>query len=346
MNTKIAKSCPKPTKDFDIQTLISDVAAKLKKVLYLHEIVFKNFKSFSFMTSVHLKYLAVNPVDLKWGTAVNSVGFQEIAPGMDYPPANHPSRYVFSANKGRILNEYQLLYITEGKGKFFSESLGRQKGVTIEKGMMFLLFPGEWHTYFPDKGTGWKEYWIGFNGKFPDNLVKEGFFSKSKPVLNVHLNEEIVSLYNDAIEASTSQESGFQQLLAGIVDRLLGLAYYNDRNSQFQESDAANKIGQAKLMIYEEFTTITPEEIAIKLCLSYSSFRKTFKEYTGFSPAKFINDVRMRKAKELLTNTSMNIKEVAYSVGYNNHDYFFTAFRHTTGQTPAEYRKMTQGKGE
>ena len=39
------------------------------------------------MTSVHLKYLAVNPVDLKWGTAVNSVGFQEIAPGMDYPPS-------------------------------------------------------------------------------------------------------------------------------------------------------------------------------------------------------------------------------------------------------------------
>ena len=56
--------------------------------------------------------------------------------------------------------------------------------------------------------------------------------------------------------------------------------------------------------------------------------------------------MRMRKAKELLTNTSMNIKEIAYSVGYNNHDYFFTAFRHSTGQTPAEYRKMTQGKVE
>lgn len=63
------------------------------------------------MASVHLKYLAVNPVDLKWGTAVNSVGFQEIAPGMDYPPRNHPSRYVFSVASGRILQEYQLLYM-------------------------------------------------------------------------------------------------------------------------------------------------------------------------------------------------------------------------------------------
>ena len=38
------------------------------------------------------------------------------------------------------------------------------------------------------------EYWIGFNGKFADNLLKEGFISKSKPIFNVHLHEEIVDL--------------------------------------------------------------------------------------------------------------------------------------------------------
>lgn len=94
------------------------------------------------MASVHLKYLAVNPVDLKWGTAVNSVGFQEIAPGIDYPPRNHPSRYVFSVSSGRILQEYQLLYITEGRGRFSCETLGRSKSIQVKSGMMFLLFPG------------------------------------------------------------------------------------------------------------------------------------------------------------------------------------------------------------
>ncbi len=295
------------------------------------------------MDSVHLKYLAVNPVDLKWGTAVNSAGFQEIAPGMDYPPRNHPSRYIFTAESGRILKEYQLLYITEGRGRFSCESLGRHKAVSIESGMMFLLFPGEWHSYHPDRNTGWKEYWIGFNGHFMDNLVEQKFFSKENPVFKVNIHENIVNLYNEAIAIASAQESGFQQMLAGIVGRLLSLAYFYDRNSQFKESDTANKIGQAKVMIYDNHMIISPEEIASRLCLSYSSFRKTFKEYTGFSPARFINEVRMSKAKELLTNTSLSIKEVAYHVGYNNHDYFFTAFRHMTGQTPAEYRKMTQG---
>ena len=70
------------------------------------------------MESVHLKYLAVNPVDLKWGTAVNSAGFQEVRPGEAYPPGNHPSRYIFTVANGRVLQEYQLIYITEGRGKF------------------------------------------------------------------------------------------------------------------------------------------------------------------------------------------------------------------------------------
>ena len=295
------------------------------------------------MESVHLKYLAVNPVDLQWGTAVNSAGFQDIVPGMDYPPRNHPSRYVFTVESGRVLQEYQLLYITEGRGRFYCETLGRNKAIPVGAGTMFLLFPGEWHSYHPDRNTGWKEYWIGFNGHFVDNLIERKFFTKDRPVFKVNLHEDIVSLYIKAIEAAVAQESGFQQLLAGIVGRLLSLAYFYDRNSQFQESETALKIGQAKVMIQDHYMDLSPEEIASRLCISYSSFRKTFKEYTGFSPARYISEVRMSKAKELLTNTSMTIKEVAYLVGYNNHDYFFTAFRHLTGHTPAEYRAMTQG---
>lgn len=294
------------------------------------------------MASLHLKYLAVNPVDLKWGTAVNSVGFQEISPGMDYPPRDHPSRYIFSVDRGRVLQEYQLLYITEGKGLFFCDALGREKEFPVKSGMMFLLFPGEWHTYHPDEDTGWKEYWIGFNGAFVDNLVSQGFFSKEKPLFNVNIHEGIVNLYTSAINAAVAQESGFQHVLAGIVDRLLGLAYYYGRNFQFRESDISNKISQAKVMIYDNYMTITPEEVARGVCLSYSSFRRTFKEYTGFSPARFIIEVRMSKAKELLTNTSKPVKEVAYAIGYNNYDYFSTAFKHMTGQSPAEYRFTTQ----
>ena len=67
--------------------------------------------------SIHLKYLAISQTDLKWGMTINSVGFQNIAAHMPYPPGNHPSRYLFSTDNGRVLNEYQLLYITRGGGE-------------------------------------------------------------------------------------------------------------------------------------------------------------------------------------------------------------------------------------
>ena len=73
--------------------------------------------------AIHLKYLAIGPNDLLWGLAVHSVGFQEVGPGEVYPPSNHPSRYLFTVERGRVLDEYQLLYVTRGEGTFRSRSL-------------------------------------------------------------------------------------------------------------------------------------------------------------------------------------------------------------------------------
>jgi YesN/AraC family two-component response regulator len=54
--------------------------------------------------------------------------------------------------------------------------------------------------------------------------------------------------------------------------------------------------------------------------------------------------MRIDQAKEMLTNSSSEIKEIAYRLGFENTDYFFTVFRRLTGQTPMAYRNETQGK--
>ena len=295
--------------------------------------------------SLHIKYLAINQTDLKWGLAVNSVGYQEIGAGMPYPPQTHPARYLFTVSRGRILNEYQLLYITKGKGLFSSASIGKEKRIPIEAGDIFLLFPGEWHSYRPLEESGWMESWIGFQGRFIDDLIANSFFSKDKPILNVGIRSDIADLYQKAISIASSQESGFQQALSGLVGQLLGLAYYYDRNHIFKTSDVSDKINKAKIIINDDCISAKPEEIAESVCMGYSSFRKIFKEYTGFSPAQYVQNVRINKAKEILTNTNMTIKEIAIVLGYENNDYFFTAFRKKVGRTPQEYRTLTQGKG-
>ena len=291
--------------------------------------------------SSHKKYLTINNSDQMWGLAINSVGRQNIAENEVYPPQGHPTRYLFNIQNGRILNEYQLLYITRGKGHLVTKPSGLR---TIKEGYMFLLFPGEWHTYKPDESTGWNEYWIGFNGKMMDEWVDKGFFTKEDPVFNIGLNEDVISLYNRASIIADAQEANYQQALAGITCNLISMAIYLSRNRDFDKQDVASQINLAKAAVYENISTITPNELAEITCVSYSKFRKMFKEYTGFAPSQYIQEVRINMAKELLTNTTVSIKEIAYQLGYENTDYFFTVFKRVTGMTPVNYRSFTQGK--
>lgn len=69
-----------------------------------------------------------------------------------------------------------------------------------------------------------------------------------------------------------------------------------------------------------------------------------FKEYTGFAPSQYIQEVKISMAKEMLTNTCKPIKEIAFELGYENKDYFFTIFKKVTGMTPINYRRYTQGE--
>ena len=73
-------------------------------------------------------YLTVNELDTEWGLTVHSIGYQEIKPHTIYPPRdrNHSTEHMFNPEKGRILDEYQLIYIVDGQGVFESRSCPRR----------------------------------------------------------------------------------------------------------------------------------------------------------------------------------------------------------------------------
>ena len=158
---------------------------------------------------VEFKYLIVNDMDQKYGLWVNTVGFQSIQPNSPYPLKDHPTGYFFNAQKGRILREYQLVYITKGRGVFSSETTPEKQ---VCKGRLMVLFPGQWHTYYPYVQTGWNEYYIGFEGAVIDDMVKGGFLSKENQVLEVGLNEELVSLFSRALEIAEADKISSQQI--------------------------------------------------------------------------------------------------------------------------------------
>ena len=287
---------------------------------------------------VEFKYLIVNDTDRKFGLYINTVGVQAIRPNSPYPIKDHPSGYLFNAKKGRILREYQLLYITKGKGTFASDGTPERN---IGKGNLIVLFPGQWHTYSPDVQTGWNEYYIGFEGPVIDNLVKGGFLSKDNQVLEVGLNEELVSLFSRALEIAEADKISSQQYLGGIVLHIVGMILSISKNKIFEVGDVDQKIEQAKIIMNENvFKDIDPEELAMKLNISYSWFRKVFKDYTGYAPAKYFQELKLRKAKQLLVGTSHSVKEISFMLDYKSTEHFFSLFKKRTGFTPLEYRSF------
>ena len=283
------------------------------------------------------KYLLANERDALWGLTVSTVGYEDIARGESYPTKGHADGYYFNIEKGRILNEYQLLYNPEGEGEFESTHCPKTQ---LKPGDMFLLFPGEWHTYHPNPRTGWKSNWIGFKGKNMDDRVKAGFLSPEKPIYHVGYSAVIETLYKRAFEAAMEEAAYAQQMMAGLVNHLIGIMYSLERNIELNKNQQqVDMVSKARLRIRESLESdVTIQTIAEELGVSYSNFRKLFKEYTGLSPATYQQELRLLRAKELLTTTELSITEIAYRLNFESPDYFSAKFKAKMGFKPSEIK--------
>ena len=288
---------------------------------------------------LNFKYLPSVEHDLDWGLTVNCVGMQEIMPNQSYPPAGHPLSYRFQPKRGRMLNEYQLVFCSKGSGVFRTKTAGE---MSVKAGDMMMVFPQERHTYHPNEETGWKEYWIGFRGPNIDTRVHNGFFSTESPLFHLPLSmvNDVVYLFNQGINAAKHMEKGYQQLLSGYVNMLLGYIYSYNNSASLAEKKVTEAIHQAMLYVHDNYQNdIQSEDIAHAIGWGYSRFRKVFMQQTGMSPYQYIQETRIEQSKFFILNTTKPLKEIAYDVGFNSPDYFSTAFRRITGMSPLTFKK-------
>lgn len=84
---------------------------------------------------------------------------------------------------------------------------------------------------------------------------------------------------------------------------------------------------------------ITTKELSRQFGLVPSYFSMLFRQSQGISPSDYLNDIRIRKAKELLVKEEkMTVKEVAELVGFTDQLYFSKVFKKETGKTPSGFR--------
>jgi len=285
------------------------------------------------------QYLPLSQEDENWGLSVLNAGCTSIPVNQEYPYRQHPAHHYFNWNNGRILNdEYQLIYITGGEGIFESTSIREKK---VREGTVLVLFPGEWHRFKPNIATGWNEYWVGFKGDIMENLIKMNFFHKKDPVLEVGLNEEIIILLTEIIEHTKSEKAGYQPLISGTVLHLLGCIHSLIKQKLFENENIVEvTVNKARVLLRTRIDEdITMEQIAEELQVGYVWFRKMFKQYTGISPRQYFIQLKIEKAKILLTDPVKSIKEVSYELNFDSPFYFSKLFKEKVGLSPEEYKR-------
>lgn len=283
-----------------------------------------------------IKYLLTQDSDSRWGLTINTIGIQDIAAGSVYPVGDHPEDYQFSPQKGRVLREAQIVYITKGGGWFESVHQPRTK---LRAGDAVVLYPYEWHSYAPDPETGWSEAWIGFAGEVAGTLLRKFFPDKSSPIYHVGLCDTLFSAFEQAYDAAEKMLPAYQQQLIGYVGLIITTVYSRSLQLPYLDNPDMTNINLAIKYMRQHFnSSICMEDVAVQIGMGYSKFRKVFKEYTGFAPAQYFMRLKMERAKDYLLNTDLSCKEITYRLGFDSASYFNKMFRLYEGLTPIQFR--------
>jgi AraC-like DNA-binding protein len=292
-------------------------------------------------SSEYHRYLPISSADRAWGLFVLCGGYLRNAPGEAYPPAGHPARYSQGFRSGRVLDEFQLHYIARGGGTFRS---GDDRPRRVEAGTAFLLFPGVWHRYEPDEGTGWDEWWLGFDGPSARRMMSPPFFGPRQPLVEVGERGEVLEHFTAVVALLREDAAHMQRLLAGRAALLLG-ALQARLAGEGVDARGARAIQEAKRRIAAGLARpLDGQVLARALGVTYHWLRRAFRQQVGMSLHEYHLQLRMHAAMRLLEGSEREVGDIAGELGFDDPYYFSRVFRKEVGASPQRWRRQRLGK--
>jgi AraC-like DNA-binding protein len=284
---------------------------------------------------IYFRYFKIDRRARQWGLYVMTCGESRIAPYQPYPPVEHPPVYNFDWQNGRKLTDYQIVYVSEGTGTIETDKLT----IPIRAGDAIVLSPDLWHRYKPDEATGWHEYWVGFSGETAQRIFGSGFFSKKSPVVHIREEKMMLNNFHYLFQSARENAPALQQVMAGRTSVLLSLVCSSGQPVSAMTQGTGQMVEQVRsLMGAEEMWDRPLEGFAKDMNVSYSTFRRTFREHTGMSPHQYRLHLKVSAARELLRSTTLSVKQIGYRCGFEDEQYFCRIFKRQTGNTPSQFR--------
>lgn len=229
----------------------------------------------------------------------------------------------------RYSNKYEIELYVDGEGESFVDGASYPH----QKGRILCVGPGL-TRYSKNKFTCYyvhiladdelsqilKEVPISFFA-LHYNMVKDAF-------------GEVISLFGKE-ENKLLLQSRLYELLHIIVSEV------KDKGKSEENNSGLNRTIQKAIHYIDEnyFADILLKDIAEYVNFSPVYFHNLFKEYMGVTLHKYIEEIRLGKAKEYLLSSDLSLEEIGLRCGYKSHSYFAYCFKKAEGISPRVYRK-------
>lgn len=226
-------------------------------------------------------------------------------------------------------NLYVLEYIIKGTG----EIIHNGKKFTACAGDVYLIHKNSTHQYYSSADDPWEKIFINMHGELIDALVK-AYSLQDKVVIS---GVDAYDLFKEAYSIAFSDKpiEDIKKEIAIVVHKILQRVYETVKEESIHSDEAVMLKEFLDRSIYKR---VTVEDISSSIFRSKDYTIKLFKKEFGTTPYNYLLDKKMEAARYLLVNSKTTIKEIAYSIGFEDQHYFSNVFKKKYLMSPKQYR--------
>jgi AraC-like DNA-binding protein len=230
-----------------------------------------------------------------------------------------------------------LVYCVKGGG--WCELAGRLH--TVRAGDLLVLPPDAPHTCGAHVSSPWTIHWaLATGGNIREYLNELGVSTKA-PLVWMGDDLQLARLFNEVVR-TLEQGATFLNLLhaSHALAHLLAVMIRHRHEQARDTSDSVQKVAEGIIYMSEHLDQpMRVSALAALANLSPAHFSMLFKEQTGCSTRDYLHLLRIHRACQLLRSSTLNVKEIATRLGYQDQFHFSRQFKAFQGVSPSEYRE-------
>lgn len=275
--------------------------------------------------------------DLRREIYVTTVGCVDHPAGKAYPGVGHPEGYGFDWEHGRVLGDFAIVLLSRGAGVFETNSTVLQ----CRAGDAILIPPGVWHRYRPDGATGWREHWVCANGEFLHRLRSKKCFIGETIVRRGAAKANVLAAHRRLWDRVRQVNPHNNLALAAEALGIFGLVLQERGTRAGFASLTGDLVADAarEYIWYNSHRPLTVDLIARQIGVSRRTLERRYARANGVTVVHELITRRVERARQLLAETRMSVKEISYAVGFGGSRRLIRNFAKTVGETPAAFRE-------